>query len=176
IAAIPVSALRGDNVVVRGGAMPWYQGQTLLACLESIPIDSDRLEQRPFRMPVQWVNRRSPEFRGFAGTIASGMVRRGERVRVLPSGRDAEIARIVTHAGDLEQAVAGEAVTLSLSEEIDVSRGDVFAAPGALPAIADRFEATVVWMAAEPLRAGRHYLVKMGTRTVPMVVSALKHQ
>ena len=143
--------------------MPWYQGPTLMGHLETVEIE-DPARQKPFRLPVQWVNRPNLDFRGFAGTIASGVVRQGERVRVLPSGRESTVTRIVTMDGDLEQAVAGQAITLTLADEIDISRGDVMATPDHLPGVADQFEAVIVWMADEPLLPGRPYWLKIGTR------------
>src|SRR5437660_59255 len=122
---IPVSALKGDNVIAKSAHMPWHRGPTLMGYLESVAIDEERLQKAPFRLPVQWVNRPHHDFRGFAGTIASGTVRIGERVRVQPSGRESKVARIVTADGDLDEAVAGQSVTLTLTDEIDISRGDL---------------------------------------------------
>ena len=175
VTAIPVCAVHGDNIVSRSAAMPWYQGATLLEHLESVEIDAD-IAARPLRMPVQWVNRPNGEFRGFAGTIVSGSVQPGDQVRVVPSGRTTQIARIVTADGDLERAVAGQSVTLLLSSQIDVSRGDVIAASAAPPQVADQFGATVVWLHEEPMLQGRTYLMKAGTRTVSATVTPLKHK
>ena len=130
----------------------------------------------PFRLPVQWVNRPHLDFRGFAGTIASGTCKPGDRVRVLPSGRESRVARIVTADGDLAQAVAGQSITLTLADEIDVSRGDVISAAEAPAEVADQFEATVVWMSDEPMLRGRSYLLKIGTKTVTATIAPLKHQ
>jgi bifunctional enzyme CysN/CysC len=163
LTAIPLSAAFGDNVLEHSANMPWYSGPTLLQHLESVPM-SDELPARPFRMPVQWVNRPNSGFRGFCGQIASGSVRAGERVRVLPSGRESEVARIVTADGVL------------LASEIDVSRGDVLAAGDAPPQVASQFEATVVWLHEEPLLQGRAYLMKAGTRTVSATVMPIKHR
>src|SRR5690606_32100914 len=127
ITAIPISAVHGDNIVEHGANMPWYQGPTLMHHLETVDVDEE-LSAKPFRLPVQWVNRPNHEFRGFAGLIASGVVRKGDRIRVLPSGRESRVARIVTADGDLESAVAGQSVTLTLESEIDISRGDVIVA------------------------------------------------
>jgi bifunctional enzyme CysN/CysC len=175
LTAIPLSAAYGDNVLEHGGRMPWYTGPTLLQHLENVPM-ADELPGRPFRMPVQWVNRPNSSFRGFCGQIASGSVRAGERVRVLPSGRESEVARIVTADGELPEAVAGQSVTLLLASEIDVSRGDVLAAGDAPPQVASQFEATVVWLHEEPLLQGRAYLMKAGTRTVSATVMPIKHR
>ncbi|MFZ1905646.1 MAG: sulfate adenylyltransferase subunit CysN [Steroidobacteraceae bacterium] len=175
LTAIPLSAAFGDNVLEHGANMPWYSGPTLLQHLESVPM-SDELPGRPFRMPVQWVNRPNSSFRGFCGQVASGSVRSGERVRVLPSGRESEVARIVTADGELPEAVAGQSVTLLLASEIDVSRGDVLAAGDAPPQVASQFEATVVWLHEEPLLQGRAYLMKAGARTVSATVMPIKHR
>jgi bifunctional enzyme CysN/CysC len=175
LTAIPLSAAFGDNVLEHSANMPWYSGPTLLQHLESVPM-SDELPARPFRMPVQWVNRPNSGFRGFCGQIASGSVRAGERVRVLPSGRESEVARIVTADGELPEAIAGQSVTVLLASEIDVSRGDVLAAGDAPPQVASQFEATVVWLHEEPLLQGRAYLMKAGTRTVSATVMPIKHR
>jgi bifunctional enzyme CysN/CysC len=176
ITLIPMSALRGDNVVDPSEAMPWYAGPTLMGYLENVEVDQERMQDAPFRLPVQWVNRPSSDFRGFTGTIAGGSVRPGDRVVVLPRGQETTVARIVTFDGDLDVAVAGQAVTLTLADEIDVSRGDVIA-PAAEPAqVGDQFEATVVWMAEEPLLRGRTYLMRAGTKTVAATVAPLKYK
>jgi len=173
--AIPISARYGDNVVARSEKTPWYQGPTLIDHLETIEVQSD-LEERPFRMPVQWVNRPNLDFRGFSGTVATGRVRRGDPIMVAGSGREAKVARIVTMDGDLEEAVASEAVTVVLDREIDVSRGDVLVPPTHRPEVADQFAAHVVWMAEAPLYPGRPYLLKIGTRTVTAQVTEIKHR
>jgi bifunctional enzyme CysN/CysC len=175
ITAIPMSAVRGDNIVEAGGNMPWYQGPSVMAHLENVPV-ADDTAGKPFRMPVQWVNRPDQNFRGFAGLIASGEVHAGDAVRALPSGRQSRIARIVTADGDLERAVAGQSVTLTLDDEIDISRGDVVVAADAPPGIADQFEATIVWMHDDPMLQGRSYLMKIGTRTVTATVAPLKYE
>jgi bifunctional enzyme CysN/CysC len=175
ITAIPLSAVYGDNIIERGSNMPWYQGPTLMQHLERVPLP-DSATDRPFRLPVQWVNRPNQDFRGFAGQIASGAVARGDRIRVLPSGRESQVARIVTADGDLERAVAGQSVTLTLTSEIDVSRGDVIAGGAAPPQVASQFEATIVWMHEEPMLQGRAYLMKTGTRTVTATITPLKHK
>lgn len=175
IVAIPVSALNGDNITERSANTPWYTGPTLMGHLETVQID-DRSQAAPFRLPVQWVNRPSHDFRGFAGTIASGTVRRGDRLRVLPSGKESRVARIVTHSGDLDEAVAEQAVTLVLEDEIDISRGNVLARADAPPAVADQFKVTIVWMAEDPLFPGRQYWVKVGTRLALGTVTDLRHK
>jgi len=175
ITAIPLSAVHGDNVITRSSNMPWYAGPTLLGHLETVEVDAG-LAGRPFRLPVQWVNRPNAEFRGFAGLIADGTVHRGDRLRVLPSGRESRVARIVTAEGDLEAATAGQSVTLTLDAEIDISRGDVLAAADAPPQVADQFEATIVWLQEEPMLQGRTYLMKAGTRTLSATVTPLKHR
>lgn len=175
ITAIPVSALDGDNVTRPSANTPWYEGPTLLGHLESVEVDSD-LNTQPLRMPVQWVNRPDLDFRGFSGTIAAGTVRPGDAIRVLPSGQTSEIARIVTYDGDLSAAGPGAAVTLVLTDQIDISRGDVIAAAQAPCQVSDQFAVHLLWMQDAPLFPGRQYYLKSGTRTVPCVVSELKHK
>ncbi|MFO1511276.1 MAG: sulfate adenylyltransferase subunit CysN [Steroidobacteraceae bacterium] len=175
ITAIPISAVYGDNIVEAGSNMPWYRGPTLMHHLETVEV-GDELPSKPFRLPVQWVNRPNHEFRGFAGLISSGTVHQGDRIRVLPSGRESNVARIVTADGDLKSAVAGQSVTLTLDSEIDISRGDVIAEGDAPPQVADQFEATVVWMHDDPMLRGRSYLMKIGTRTLTATVAPIKHK
>jgi bifunctional enzyme CysN/CysC len=174
--AIPVSALTGDNVVKPGAAMPWYKGSSLLEHLDTVALDLDAEAAKPLRMPVQWVSRPSHDFRGFAGQIASGAVTRGAEVRILPSGRLTRIERIVTADGDLDQAAASQSVTFTFADEVDCSRGDVIAAASDPPEVADQFEATIVWMADEPLLAGRGYWLKIGTQTVSATVHEPKYE
>jgi len=176
ITVIPMSALRGDNVVERSEEMPWYRGPTLMEYLEAVEVDQERMQDAPFRLPVQWVNRPSSDFRGFTGTIAGGSVEPGNRVVVLPRGQETTVDRIVAFDGDLERAVAGQAVTLTLADEIDVSRGDVIAPVDSPAQVGDQFEATVVWMAEEPLLRGRTYLMRVGTKTVAATVAPLKYK
>ncbi|HWA75885.1 MAG TPA: sulfate adenylyltransferase subunit CysN [Polyangiaceae bacterium] len=176
LSCIPTCATLGDNVISPSGRMPWYRGPTLLEQLDQTELDESRLEQGPLRFPVQWVNRSSPEFRGFAGTIVAGSVRPGDAVRIQPSGRLTQVARIVTADGDLEHASVGQAVTLTLRDEVDVSRGDLIT-PAQRPAeVADQFEATVVWMSDAPLLPGRSYWLKCGGRTVTASVAPLKYK
>jgi len=175
IVAIPMSALRGDNITSSSEATPWYSGPTLVGHLETVEID-DELQHQPFRLPVQWVNRPDLDFRGFSGRIVGGTVRPGDRVRVVPAGRESTVARIVTFDGDLDQAVAGQSVTLTLTDEIDVSRGDVLVAAEAPSAVADQFEAHIVWMDEAEMLPGRPYLMKIGTRTVGATVTQPKYK
>jgi len=169
--AIPVSGLEGDNVTARSGKMDWYRGPALLEHLEQIPVRTASAAGEPFRMSVQWVNRAGRESRLYAGTIAAGRIRPGDRVSILPSGRETRVARIVSFDGDLDQAGAGQAVTLALADEVDCSRGDMIAGDGPGLAIADRLDANLVWMAAEPLVPGRAYWLKLGALTVSASVS-----
>jgi len=175
VVAIPMSAVNGDNIVRRSRAMPWYAGPSLLEHLERVETGDAPLA-RPFRMPVQWVNRPNAEFRGFAGTVAAGVVVAGQGVRVVPSGRESTVARIVTADGDLARAEAGQAVTLVLASEVDVSRGDVIASRDSPPECADQFEATVVWLHEEPMLQGRQYLLKLATQTLHATVMPLKYR
>lgn len=173
---IPVSAFRGDNIIAAGDNMPWYQGCTLMNYLETIEIDEERMQRMPFRLPVQWVNRPDLDFRGFAGTIAGGVVRVGDRIRVQPSGKESAVARIVTHGGDLEEAVVGQSITLTLADEIDISRGDVISTAVSPAGTADQFEATLIWMHDDPMLAGRSYLLKIGASTVTATITDIKYQ
>ena len=175
VVTIPVSGLKGDNIKDPSPHTPWYHGPTLMGYLETVEIE-DELQHKPFRLPVQWVNRPNLDFRGFTGTIASGSIAQGEKVRVLPSGRESRVARIVTMDGDLERAVAGQAVTLTLEDEIDVSRGDVLATNTSPPSVADQFDTTIIWMADEPMLPGRPYWMKLGTRTVTATVTEPKYK
>ena len=176
IAVIPVCAAHGDNVVEPSTNMPWYSGPTLLQQLETVVIDEHRLQTLPLRMPVQWVNRPNADFRGYAGTVASGVVRPGQRVRVQPSGRESIVVRIVSADGDLAQAVAHQSVTLTLADELDISRGDLISAADDPAEVAAQFRATLVWMHEQPMLCGRGYLMKIGTRTVAASVLRLKHK
>ena len=176
ITAIPLSALRGDNVAARSERMAWYAGPTLMEALESAPVDAARLARGPLRMPVQWVNRPDQAFRGFSGQLASGIVRPGDPIRVLPSGRETRIERIVTKDGDLDEAVAGQSITLTFADEVDCSRGDVIAAARDPAGVADQFEVTLVWMAAEPMLPGRGYLMKIATTLVAAQITEPKYK
>jgi bifunctional enzyme CysN/CysC len=175
VTAIPLSALQGDNVTGASANMPWHRGPTLMGYLEALAVE-ETLEQGPLRVPVQWVNRPNQDFRGYTGLIVSGRVRTGDRIRVVPSGKESQVARILGPGGDLELAAAGQSVTLTLADEIDVSRGDVIAAAQAPPAIADQFQTTLIWMHEEPMLPGRPYLVKIGTRTVTASITSPKYK
>ena len=175
VQCIPLSALKGDNMLEPSAAMPWYDGPTLLDHLESVDVDRGA-GTTAMRMPVQWVCRPNHEFRGFAGTLAAGSVRPGDDVVVLPSGRRSRVARIVTADGDLEQAFRGQPVVLTLADEIDVSRGDVLAAGDAPAEVADQFAAHLLWMSDAPLLPGRPYWLKIGARTVSAQVTEIKHK
>ena len=172
---IPLSARFGDNVIARSANMPWYAGASLLEHLETVEVEA-ALAEKPFRMPVQWVNRPNLDFRGFSGTVASGRVRPQDPVVVAGSGRTTRISRIVTTDGDLEEAVAGQAVTLTLADEVDVSRGDILAPASQRPEVSDQFSAHLLWMAEDEMLPGRQYLLKIGTRTLPATVTELKHK
>jgi bifunctional enzyme CysN/CysC len=176
VAAIPISSLRGDNVVSSSSYTSWYGGPPLLTLLESVEIDGVGAQRQPFRMPVQWVNRPNLDFRGFAGLISQGHLRAGDAVRVLPSGMTSTVSRIVTLDSDLKEAVAGQSVTVTLADAVDCSRGDVLAAAEAAPEIADQFEATLVWMADEPLLPGRPYWLKLASQFVTATVYGPKYQ
>jgi bifunctional enzyme CysN/CysC len=176
VLAIPISGLKGDNITAHSEATPWYAGPPLLEHLETVEVDVERLARLPLRLPVQWVNRPNLDFRGFCGQIAQGTVRPGDTIRVAPSGRTSTVARIVDRAGDLPVAVAGQSVTITLADEVDCSRGDVIAAADSPPEAADQFEATLVWMAEEPLLPGRPYWLKIGARLVSAQVLDLKHK
>ncbi len=175
VVAIPMSALRGDNVADRSQHTPWYDGPTLMHHLDTVEVEH-HVDDGPLRMPVQWVNRPDSEFRGYAGTLVGGSVRPGDQVRVVPSGTTTTVARIVTADGDLPEAVAGQSVTLTLADDVDISRGDVIAAAADPPAVADQFECHLVWMADEPMLPGRQYLMKIGTRTVAATVARPKYR
>jgi bifunctional enzyme CysN/CysC len=173
--AIPMSALDGDNITEHSAKAPWYDGPPLMRWLEEAPVEAD-LQGQSFRMPVQWVNRPNLDFRGFSGQIAAGTVKPGDRIRVLPSGRESKVSRIVVLPGDLDKAVAGQSVTLTLEDEIDISRGDVIAAADDPVAVADQFEATLVWMDDEPMLPGRPYLLKIGAQTVQATITEPKYR
>ncbi len=175
IVAIPLSALRGDNITEPSLNTPWYDGPTLIGHLETVQVD-DSTQDGPFRMPVQWVNRPNLDFRGFSGEIVGGKISVGDTIRVIPSGRESTVTRIVTYDGDLPEAAAGDSVTITLADEVDISRGDVLAAASSPPGVADQFEAHVVWMNDEPMLAGRPYLLKLGTRTVGATLAQPKYK
>ena len=173
--AVPVSALVGDNVVDGSRFMPWYEGPSLLGYLEGVDVEAEETSL-PFRMPVQWVNRPDLDFRGYAGRIAGGIIRPGDDIRVLPSGKQSKIARIVTMDSDLDEAVSGQSVTLTLTDEIDISRGDVIATCETPPEISDQFDTTIIWLSEEPMLPGRSYRMKTSSRLVSATVNAPKHK
>jgi bifunctional enzyme CysN/CysC len=179
---VPLSGLKGDNILERSPAMRWYSGPALLELLETLPVDADAAIASPFRMLVQWVNRPSQNFRGFAGLIGAGQIRPGDPVRVLPSGRTSRVERIVampqpgSEGGDLPFAQAGQSITLTLADEVDCSRGSVIAAADAPPQSADQFEASLVWMGEDELLPGRGYWLKLGAQTVTATIQPPKYE
>ncbi|CAM8672676.1 sulfate adenylyltransferase subunit CysN [Sphingobium sp.] len=173
---MPISGFKGDNITGPSANTPWYKGPALIEHLETVEVNSAADADKPFRMAVQWVNRPNLDFRGFSGQIATGSVRPGDAIRVLPSGKTSTITRIVTLNGDLEEAVAGQSVTLCFADEVDCSRGDVIAASDSPPQVADQFEATIVWMADEEMLPGRSYWLKIGAQTVTATVQQPKYQ
>ena len=173
---LPISGLAGDNITNRSANMPWYRGPTLLEHLETTELNVNADQAKPFRMPVQWVNRPNLDFRGFSGLIAGGTVRKGDPIKVIPSGRGSTISRISTMDGDLEEAVAGQAVTLCLADEVDCSRGNVIAQADQPPEAADQFEATIVWMAEDEMLPGRPYWLKLATQMATVQIQAPKYQ
>jgi bifunctional enzyme CysN/CysC len=175
VTCIPVSALKGDNVLKPSQAMRWYHGPTLLGHLETVVVVPEKRDE-PFRFPVQWVNRPHLDFRGYAGTVASGQVKPGDEVVIQPSGKRAHVGRIVTADGDLAVAHRGEAVTLTFAEDVDVSRGDILATPDTAPAVADQIAARIVWFDEEPMLPGRSYAIKCGCQTTTATISSLKYK
>jgi bifunctional enzyme CysN/CysC len=171
---IPMSALAGDNITAAQGNTPWYSGPPLMEYLETVPV-GDKRRAAPFRMPVQWVNRPNLDFRGFSGQVCSGDIRPGDRVKILPSGKESRVERIVTYSGDLEDAGPGQSVTLTLADEIDCSRGDVIAAGDAPPEVSDQFQVRVLWMSDNPLLPGRKYILKIGAKQVRATLNAPKY-
>ena len=172
---MPISGFKGDNITEISANTPWYKGQPLMAHLETVALDNDADQKKPLRMAVQWVNRPNLDFRGFSGQIATGTVHPGDAIRVLPSGKTTTIKKIVTLDGELQEAVAGQSVTLCFDDEIDCSRGDVIAAADNPPEVADQFESTIVWMADDALIPGRSYWLKLGTQMVSATVQAPKY-
>ena len=175
IVAIPLSALKGDNVTERSKNTPYYHGPALMQYLQTVEVQQE-LGALPFRMPVQWVSRPNQDFRGFAGLIASGTIKCGDAIRIAPSGILSQVEKIVTYDGELAEACAGQSVTLTLAQEVDVSRGDLLVAADAPPTVADQLQATLIWMHEEPMLPGRSYLCKLGARTVAASITALKHK
>ncbi|SNS39728.1 sulfate adenylyltransferase subunit CysN [Sphingopyxis indica] len=174
--AIPISGFKGDNITALSPNTPWFKGPALIEHLETVDLGARVEEAKPFRMPVQWVNRPNLDFRGFSGQVAGGRIAPGDAVRILPSGKTTTVGRIVTMDGDLDEAVAGQSVTLTLADEVDCSRGDVIAAADAPPEAADQFEATLVWMADEAMIPGRAYWLKLGAQSVSATVQAPKYE
>jgi bifunctional enzyme CysN/CysC len=173
---LPISGFKGDNISLKSANMPWYTGPTLIEHLETVELGVDEDQVKPFRMPVQWVNRPNLDFRGFSGQVATGTVKPGDAIRVLPGGKTSTISRITTLGGDLDEAVAGQSVTLSFADEIDCSRGSVIATATAPPEASDQFEATIVWMDDEPLVVGRAYWLKSATQMVSTTIHEPKYQ
>jgi bifunctional enzyme CysN/CysC len=176
VSSIPLCATLGDNITTPSEHMSWYTGATLLDLLESAAVDDEAARQTPLRLPVQWVNRPNADFRGFAGTLAGGQVQVGQRIRVLPSGHESTVSRIVTFDGDLQQAAAPQSITITLADEVDISRGDLICAVQDPAEVGQQFEATIAWMAHEPLLRGRSYLMKIGARTVSATVLPLRYK
>lgn len=173
IYVVPLVAKDGDNLVHASQSMPWHDGPSLLAYLEGVAVE-DVMRIAPFRMPVQWVNRPNLDFRGFSGFISGGNIRPGDIVRILPSGRDTRVSRVVTYDGDLDSGVSGQSVTITLAEEIDCSRGDLLSSPVSPARVGDRLEAKLLWLVREPLTTSKSYLLKIGTKTTPAVVNLVE--
>ena len=176
ITPIPLSALAGDNLSNKSINTPWYSGPSLIEALNQAPIDKSYTQKSPFRLPVQWVNRPDSNFRGFAGTICSGSVRIGQKIRIQPSGQEAKVASIVCIDSAPKEAVAGQAITLTLDREVDVSRGNVICTANEPAQVADQFEITLIWMSEEPLHPGRSYFLKLGTQMIGASITKIKHQ
>ena len=174
ITPIPMSALKGDNITEPSAETPWYEGPTLMSYLETVEV-GDTQRDKPFRLPVQWVNRPDLDFRGFSGQIASGSLRPGDKIKALPSAKESTVTRIVTYDGDLESAVAGQSVTVTLADEIDISRGDVICAAGEPCEVSDQFRATIIWMSENELLPGRTYLMKTGAATAQATIAQPRH-
>jgi bifunctional enzyme CysN/CysC len=176
ITFIPMSALAGDNIIEPSNNMPWYHGTTLMGYLETVQVDDELMQKQPFRMAVQWVNRPNLDFRGFAGQLASGVIKPGDKIRALPSGKESSIESISTYDGNLERAVAGQSITLTLSDEIDISRGDMIVSAAEPASIGKQFNTTIIWMHEEALMPGRTYLMQVGTKAVVFSITDIKYQ
>jgi bifunctional enzyme CysN/CysC len=176
VTAIPMSALHGDNIIDPSQAMSWYHGPTLLGLLETMPINRDVAQEKPFRMPVQWVNRPNQDFRGFCGTIASGVIHSGDQIRIQPSGKETKVKSIIENRQEVQRAVAGQSITLTFADEVDASRGILLSESKAPATVSDQFEATIIWMSEEPLFPGRSYWLKVGSQVVNATVTNIKHQ
>jgi bifunctional enzyme CysN/CysC len=172
---MPISGFKGDNITENSANMPWYSGKPLMAHLETVELNNEADQAKPFRMPVQWVNRPNLDFRGFSGLISTGSVKPGDAIRVLPSGKTSTVSKVVTMDGDLAEAVAGQSVTICFEDEIDCSRGDVISIADAPPEVSNQFESTIVWMEDEPLHVGRSYWLKLGTQMVSATVQEPKY-
>lgn len=173
--AMPISGFKGDNITTNSANMPWYTGTPLIEHLETVEIDNTADQSKPFRLPIQWVNRPNLDFRGFSGLISGGSVKPGDAVRVLPSGKTSVVTKIVTLDGELDEAVAGQSVTVCFADEVDCSRGNVIAAADSPPEVSDQFEATIVWMDDDALHVGRSYWLKLGTQMVSATVQQPKY-
>jgi bifunctional enzyme CysN/CysC len=173
--AMPISGFKGDNITTLSENTPWFTGKPLIEHLESVEIDNEADQAKPFRLPVQWVNRPNLDFRGFSGLISSGSIKPGDAVRVLPSGKTTTVTKIVTLDGELDEAVAGQSITVCFADEVDCSRGNVIAAAENPPEVSDQFEATIVWMDDDALHVGRSYWLKLGTQTVSATVQQPKY-
>ncbi|MBT8606624.1 sulfate adenylyltransferase subunit CysN [Polynucleobacter paneuropaeus] len=173
---IPISAFQGDNITAHSSQMPWYSGPTLMEYLEQVPIQSKTNQEKPLRIPIQWVNRPNLDFRGFAGTIASGILKTGDRIQVQPSGKQSQVNQIISAEGSCDSAVAGQAITLTLTDEIDISRGNIISHVDAPAEVADQFEATLIWMHEDNLLPGRQYWLKIGTETVTATITSIKYE
>lgn len=174
--AIPMSALEGDNIISRSPHTGWYSGPTLMGYLETISIDLDTAQRAPTRLPVQWVNRPNLDFRGFSGTIASGTLKAGDPIQVMPSGKKSRVKEIQFYKDSLAGAIAGQAVTITLEDEVDISRGDVICDIKSPPIVANQFEAQLVWMVDEPMHPGRSFWLKCGSKTIKASITRIKHQ
>jgi bifunctional enzyme CysN/CysC len=172
---IPISGFKGDNITTKSPNTPWFGGDPLITHLETVDLDVTTDQAKPLQMAVQWVNRPNLDFRGFSGQIATGSVKPGDAIRVLPSGKTSTISKIVTFDGERDQAVAGQSITLCFADEVDCSRGDVIATADAPPEVSDQFESTIVWMADDALIPGRAYWLKLGTQLVSATVQAPKY-
>ena len=173
---IPISALRGDNITEKSARLDWYRGPTLMAFLETVPIEQNRREKLPMRLPVQWVNRPNLDFRGYGGTLTSGKLTVGQTIRVQPSGKETSVKSLVTRDGEIKFAVAGESVMMTLADELDISRGNMISEPQKPAVVADQFCANLVWMSDDPLFTGRQYLLKLGTQSVNASITLIKHK
>jgi bifunctional enzyme CysN/CysC len=173
--AMPISGFKGDNITALSENTPWYSGKPLIEHLETVEIDNAADQAKAFRLPVQWVNRPNLDFRGFSGLISTGTVKPGDAVRVLPSGKTTTVTKVVTLDGELDEAVAGQSVTVCFADEVDCSRGNVIATADAPPQVSDQFESTIVWMDDDPLHVGRSYWLKLGTQMVSATIQQPKY-